>query len=135
MKMAEIPDYSYILFDDICDIIGPSDEWPLSILKMFWRPNSRHWERFILCTFVAVNGLNHEIFCEWIDVMSLTWDGKALLYDVETSWGNFFISFNADDQSISYISNVSNHTNKLSRWTFSIKTNSFEILRKNLLLS
>ena len=71
LKMAEIFDYTYILFDDICNIIGPSDEWPVSILKMFWRPNTRHWERFILCTFVAVNGLNSDIFLEWIDVMSL----------------------------------------------------------------
>ena len=78
LKMADIPDYAFILFDDICDIIGPSDEWPLSILKMFWRPNTRHWERFILCTFVAVNGLNPEVFLEWIDVMSLARDEKAL---------------------------------------------------------
>ena len=33
---------------------------------------------------------------------------EGLLYEVETSWGNFFASFNADDQSISYVSNVSN---------------------------
>ena len=33
-KMLEYPDYAYILFDDICDIIGPSDEWPEGILKL-----------------------------------------------------------------------------------------------------
>ena len=39
---------------------------------------------------------------------------------VETSWVSFFVSFSADDQSKSYVSNVSNHTLKSSRWTFSI---------------
>ena len=27
-EMSDILDYAYILFDDIYDIIGPSDEWP-----------------------------------------------------------------------------------------------------------
>ena len=33
--MADYPDYAYILFDDICKIIGPSDEWPKRILELF----------------------------------------------------------------------------------------------------
>ena len=76
--MEEIPDYTYILFDEICNIIGPSDEWSLSILKLFWRPHTKHWERFILSIFVAVNGLNPDIFPEWVDVMSLARDESAL---------------------------------------------------------
>ena len=76
--MENILDDTYILFDDICNIIGPSDEWPLGILKLFWRPNAKHWERFILGTFVAVNGLNPEIFLEWVDLMSLARDKNAL---------------------------------------------------------
>ena len=39
--MSEIPDYAYILFDDICEIIGPSDEWPEGILKLFWQKKSQ----------------------------------------------------------------------------------------------
>ena len=77
MAQDEIPDFAYILFDDICDVMGPSDEWPLGILKIFWRPNTSHWERFILCTFVAVNGLNPEMFYEWVDLMSLARDSDA----------------------------------------------------------
>ena len=46
-QMEEILDYAYILFYDKYNIIGPSDEWPLSILKLFWRPHTKHWERFI----------------------------------------------------------------------------------------
>ena len=38
----------------------------------------------------------------------------CMRYEVETSRGNFFASFNADDQSNSYVSNVSNH------WTISV---------------
>ena len=40
-----IPDYAYILFDDICDIIGPSNEWPEKILKLFWTQNVTHLAR------------------------------------------------------------------------------------------
>ena len=61
-KMSEYPDYAYILFDDICNIIGPSDEWPEGILKLFWSRNVKHWDHFMLCAFVAVNGLNPEVF-------------------------------------------------------------------------
>ena len=43
--MAEIPDFAYI-FDNICDIIGPSNEWPEGILKLFWTKNLKHWDRF-----------------------------------------------------------------------------------------
>ena len=45
---------------------------------------------------------------------------EDLLFEVETSWVNFFVSFNADDQSNSCVSNVSKYTVKSSRWTFSI---------------
>ena len=40
--MADIPDFTYILFDNICDIIGPSEEWPEGILKLFWTRNLKH---------------------------------------------------------------------------------------------
>ena len=33
--MAEFPDYAYILWDDICDIIGDSENWPNKIKKLF----------------------------------------------------------------------------------------------------
>ena len=76
--MSDIPDYAFILFDDICDIIGPSSEWPEKILKLSWTPNVKHWDKFILLTFVVVNGLNPKIFLEWIDVMHLARDESAL---------------------------------------------------------
>ena len=52
----------HILFDDICDAVGPSDEWPLSILKLFCKSNVRHLFYPLL----------------WTDVMSLARDEKAL---------------------------------------------------------
>ena len=70
---SESPDYAYILFD-ICDIIGPSECWPKKILELFWSPNVGHWDRFMLCTFVVVNGLNPEFFLEWIDVIGMATD-------------------------------------------------------------
>ena len=65
---SEYPDYAYIIFDDICDIIGPSEQWPKKIFELFWSRNVVHWDRFMLCTFIVVNGLNPEIFLKWIDV-------------------------------------------------------------------
>ena len=75
---SEYPDYAYILFDDICDIIGPSEQWPKKILELFWSRNVGHWDRFMLCTFVVVNGLNPEFFLEWIDVISMATDKHSI---------------------------------------------------------
>ena len=33
---SEYPDYAYIFFDDICDIIGPSGQCPKEIFELFW---------------------------------------------------------------------------------------------------
>ena len=76
--MADYPDYAYILFDDICDIIGPSDEWPKRMLELFWSRDIKHWDHFVLSAFVVVNGLNPEIFLEWIDVIGLSKDENSL---------------------------------------------------------
>ena len=78
VKNSEYPDYAYILFDDICDIIGPSEQWPKKILELFWSQNVGHWDRFMLCTFVVVNGLNPEIFIEWIDVIGMVTDKYSI---------------------------------------------------------
>ena len=76
--MSSPPDYAWILFDDICDIIGHADEWPSNIRQLFWSGNVTHFNRLKLCDFVAVNGLNPEVFHEWIDVVGLARDLSAL---------------------------------------------------------
>ena len=75
--MSYPPDYAYILWDDICDIIGQEDEWPTKIRNLFWQPNCKHVDRFQLATYVVVNGLNPEVFMEWVDVMHLARDLSA----------------------------------------------------------
>ena len=89
---SEYPDYAYILFDqaDICDIIGPSEQWPKKILELFWSQNVGHqWDRFMLCTFVVVKC---KIFVsiqkfflvapdwvhEWIDVIGMATDKHSV---------------------------------------------------------
>ena len=74
----DFPDYAYILFDDICDIIGPSEHWPERVLKLFWSKHISQWERFMICAFVVVNGLNPEVFLEWIDVIGMAHDYNSL---------------------------------------------------------
>ena len=56
MAQDEIPDFAYILFDDICDVVGLSDEWPLGILKIFWRPNTSHCGKIYIVYFCS---------CKW----------------------------------------------------------------------
>ena len=72
-----IPDYAYILFDDICDIIGPADEWPTVIRTLFWTPSCTHWNRTKVTAFAVVNGLHPEVFMEWVDLMGLASDKSA----------------------------------------------------------
>ena len=76
--MASPPNYAWILFDDICDIIGHADEWTSNIRQSFWSRNVTHLNSFKLCALVAVNGLNQEVFLEWIDVVGLARDLSAL---------------------------------------------------------
>ena len=65
------------MFDDICDIVGPSEEWPSVIRELFWQPNVTHANWMRLCAFVVVNGLNPEVFMEWVDLMGLARDDAS----------------------------------------------------------
>ena len=47
-------------------------------MKLFWTRNLKHWDRFVVCCFIAVNGLNPEVFLEWVDVMHLAANHEAL---------------------------------------------------------
>ena len=71
-------DYAFILWDDICDIIWDSDKWPTKIRKIFQTKNETHFNRFILCAFVYISGLNPEVFLEWADVVGLCRDVTGL---------------------------------------------------------
>lgn len=46
--------------------IGDAKMWPAKIRRLFWTSDPRHWDRILLCTFVVVNGLDLEIFKDWI---------------------------------------------------------------------
>ena len=58
------PYYAYILWDDMCDIMVPENEWPSKICHLLWTPKCKYVERFQLAAFVVVNGLNPEVFME-----------------------------------------------------------------------
>lgn len=61
----------------IQDIIGPARLWPHTIRRLFWTTNVTHFNRIILSAFVYVNGLNPEIFYEWIACIGLARDRAA----------------------------------------------------------
>ena len=50
--------------------------------REFWNyfgtKNVTHWERFMLCTFVVVNGLNPKISLDWIDVIGMARDKHSV---------------------------------------------------------
>ena len=58
---------------------------------------------------------------------------EDLLFEVETSWVNFLVSFNTDDQSKTDVANTINvitYKSKPSRWTFSIDFYLYKMLIK-----
>ena len=55
----------YDLFLLIQDSIGPKEFWPVSIQRLFWQRDLRHWERVRLAAFFYINGLNPEIYEDW----------------------------------------------------------------------
>ena len=55
----------------IQDIIGDKSLWPKDIRKIFWKKNKGHWERIRLAGINWINGVNPEIFQEWIIMTNL----------------------------------------------------------------
>lgn len=48
-----------------------------SIMQLFWNKHLKHWGRLLITDFVYVNGLNPEIFLEWIHSIDLGRDTAA----------------------------------------------------------
>lgn len=67
----------YTLWTDIQEIVGPAKRWPHKIRKLFWTKNIRHFDRIILSAFVYVNGLNPDVFLEWVAMIGLARDQEA----------------------------------------------------------
>lgn len=45
----------------IQDLIGPANEWPDWIRRLFFTRNLNHAQRPLICAFVVFNGLNPEV--------------------------------------------------------------------------
>ena len=66
------------LWQIIQDAIGDANKWrPVEMRKRFWTRYITNQERMKLATFVFCNGLNPEIFMEWVDLMELCRDPDA----------------------------------------------------------
>ena len=61
----------------IKDQIGTHEEWPKSIKPLFWKSNLNHEERFMICVFVYINGLDPALFKEWCEMAGLLRDSEA----------------------------------------------------------
>ena len=58
-------------WSDITEIIGPANQWPFNIRRLFWTPNLHHFERILVAAFCYVNGLNPVICLEWAVLLHL----------------------------------------------------------------
>ena len=89
----------------IQDIVGPTRLWPYSIRRLFWTENLKHFQRIIICAFVYVNGLNQEIFLEWVELMNLGRDRS-----VRNRYTALFRLFESENYSTAlYAYNASNY--------------------------
>ena len=61
----------------IIDSIGPRNQWPNNIRPLFWKRGLTNVERFKICLFVYVNGLDPELFKEWCSMAHLLNDNEA----------------------------------------------------------
>lgn len=68
----------YELWRDLQDVVGPARLWPYNIRKLFWKKNLKHWERILLAAFAYVNGLNPEMFLDWVKLMGLCRDNSGI---------------------------------------------------------
>ena len=68
----------YQLWMSIQDIIGPTYLWPVNIRRLFWIGNLNHFQRIVVSTFVYVNGLNPEIFMQWVELLNLARNPEAI---------------------------------------------------------
>jgi hypothetical protein len=74
----------------IQDIIGAAKLWPAYIRTLFWSRNVKYFSRAVLAAFVYINGLNPEIFIEWVELRKICRDKsaknhfKALFSDFES---------------------------------------------------
>ena len=59
------------LWSTIVDIVGPVRNWPKHIKPLFWKKDIKDEDRFKLSVFIYVNGVNPEIFYEWIHAIKL----------------------------------------------------------------
>ncbi len=50
-----------VLWHDIQDIIGPANEWPQYIRKLYWTKGVDHDDRPKIVAFSYINGLNPEV--------------------------------------------------------------------------
>lgn len=71
MESDGIYEAKLLLWDDICDIIGPSDLWPASMVKLFWSNNPKHLDRLKMAAFSIINGLNPVVLLEWVQLMGM----------------------------------------------------------------
>lgn len=67
----------YQLWKSMQDVIGDASKWPKLIRRLFWKRNLKQFNRCIVAAFVYVNGLNPEIFLQWVETQFLCRDKKG----------------------------------------------------------
>ena len=61
----------------ITELVGPAKLWPPRVRRLFWTKNIVHFDRFLVCCFAWVNGLDPKILFEWVELLGLCRDRAA----------------------------------------------------------
>lgn len=69
--------HEYCLWMNIQDIIGAAKLWPAYIRTLFWSKNVKYFHRAVLAAFIYINGLNPDIFLEWVELRKICRDKSA----------------------------------------------------------
>ena len=77
MDFNEKHSQEYRLWVTIGDVIGEAKNWPKEMRKLFWTPNLKNFQRFLVCLFSYINGLHPDILLEWVTMKGLCRDMQA----------------------------------------------------------
>ena len=75
-KMIIKKNSTHTLWSTMQDHAGPANCWPTNIRYLMWQRHVKHWQRFLLATFVFVN-MDPTLFMEWVDHRRMCRDGAA----------------------------------------------------------
>ena len=84
----------YLAWRDVQDYIGfPANTWPKKIRQLFWTPNLKYFQRFLVTVFSYMNGLQLHQLLNWLHLMGCLRD-QAAENHVASLWKSYLRGHN-----------------------------------------